>query len=98
MCSSDLIAIPHAKSDAVKTPGLTALTIPAGIDYGAPDGAPSNLLFMIADQLDIHTGSEHKTMDSRTVMVWLSPWRILRGSLPSYFPRLFPPLPGPFQQ
>ena len=35
---------------------------------------------------------------SRAIMVWLSPWRILRGSLPSYFPRLFPPLPGPFQQ
>ena len=46
------IAIPHAKSDAVKTPGLTALTIPAGIDYGAPDGAPSNLLFMIAAPVD----------------------------------------------
>ena len=46
------IAIPHAKSDAVKTPGLAAITVPAGIDYNAPDGAPSNLLFMIAAPVD----------------------------------------------
>ena len=31
------IAVPHAKSDSVKTPGLSAMTVPAGVDYGAPD-------------------------------------------------------------
>ena len=46
------IAIPHCKSDAVKTPGLTALTVPEGVDYDAPDGEPSNLLFMIAAPMD----------------------------------------------
>lgn len=46
------IAIPHCKSDAVKHPGLTAMTVPEGIDYGAPDGQPSNLLFMIAAPMD----------------------------------------------
>ena len=46
------IAIPHCKSDAVKTPGLTAMTVPEGIDYDAPDGQPSNLLFMIAAPMD----------------------------------------------
>ena len=42
------IAVPHAKSAAVARPGLAAITVPAGVDYGAPDGKPSNLFFMIA--------------------------------------------------
>lgn len=46
------IAIPHAKSDAVKSPALTAITVPNGVDYGAPDGNPCKLLFMIAATTD----------------------------------------------
>ncbi|MBO4384218.1 MAG: PTS sugar transporter subunit IIA [Clostridia bacterium] len=42
------IAIPHAKSAAVNAPALTAMTVPAGVDYGSPDGMPAKLLFMIA--------------------------------------------------
>ncbi|MBO4848563.1 MAG: PTS sugar transporter subunit IIA [Clostridia bacterium] len=42
------IAIPHAKSEAVKAPALTAMTVPAGVDYESPDGMPAKLLFMIA--------------------------------------------------
>ena len=46
------IAIPHCKSDAVCNPGLAAMTVPGGIDYDAPDGQPSNLVFMIAAPMD----------------------------------------------
>ena len=42
------IAVPHAKSSSVSTAGVTAVTIPAGIDYKSLDGAPSKLFFMIA--------------------------------------------------
>ena len=42
------IAVPHAKTDAVKKPGLTAITVPEGIDYECADGTDSNLFFMIA--------------------------------------------------
>ena len=42
------IAIPHAKTDAVKRAGLAAMTVPGGVDYDAPDGEPSDLFFMIA--------------------------------------------------
>lgn len=42
------IAIPHAKVDAVKEPGLAAVTLPEGVDYGAFDGSLANLIFMIA--------------------------------------------------
>lgn len=42
------LAIPHAKSDAVRTPGLAAITVPQGIDCKSLDGQPSNLFFMIA--------------------------------------------------
>ena len=42
------IAVPHAKSAAVREAGLAAITVPAGVDYEAPDGLPSKLFFMIA--------------------------------------------------
>lgn len=48
----DGIAIPHAKSEAVDHAGLAAITVPEGVDYGAPDGKPSNIIFMIAAPLD----------------------------------------------
>ncbi len=50
------IAIPHAKSAAVKAPSLAAMTVPAGVDYEALDDEPSNLLFMIAapNNGDVH--------------------------------------------
>jgi len=44
----DGIAIPHAKSAAVKEPGLAAITVPAGVDYEAFDGSLAKLIFMIA--------------------------------------------------
>lgn len=42
------IAIPHAKVDAVKEPGLAAMVVPDGVDYEAFDGSLANLIFMIA--------------------------------------------------
>lgn len=42
------IAIPHAKSQAVKTPALAYGIHPEGIDYEALDGTPSQMFFMIA--------------------------------------------------
>lgn len=46
------VAIPHAKSEAVKAPALTAITVPNGVDYESPDGAPCKLIFMIAATTD----------------------------------------------
>lgn len=50
------IAIPHAKSEAVKAPSLAAMTVPGGVDYEAMDDEPSDLLFMIAapNNGDVH--------------------------------------------
>lgn len=50
------IAIPHAKSKAVKAPSLAAMTVPGGVDYEAMDDEPSDLLFMIAapNNGDVH--------------------------------------------
>ena len=58
----DGIAIPHAKTAAVAKPGLAAITVPAGVDYDALDGKPSNLLFMIAAPED---GNLHLEVLSR---------------------------------
>lgn len=46
------VAIPHAKSDAVKAPALTAITVPNGVDYDAADKKPCKLIFMIAATTD----------------------------------------------
>ena len=51
------IAIPHAKTAAVSAPGLAAATLPAGVDYDAPDGKPTTLMFLIAapdTEADVH--------------------------------------------
>lgn len=42
------IAIPHGKCQAVKTPGLAAMVIPEGADFDSLDGAPVQLVFLIA--------------------------------------------------
>ena len=60
------IAVPHAKSESVKTPGLAAITVPAGVDYGAPDGKASDILFMIAAPLD---GDLHLEILSRLMVM-----------------------------
>jgi len=50
------MAIPHAKTDAVARPALATITVPDGVDYEAPDGKDSTLLFMIAapPEGDVH--------------------------------------------
>ena len=51
------IAIPHAKTAAVSNPSLAAITVDGGVDYDAPDGKASDLMFMIAapdTKADVH--------------------------------------------
>ena len=60
------IAIPHAKSKAVKAPSLAAMTVPSGVDYEALDEEPSNLLFMIAAPND---GDVHLEVLSRLMTI-----------------------------
>lgn len=42
------IAIPHAKTTAVREPGLAAMVIKDGIDFDSLDGEPASLFFLIA--------------------------------------------------
>ena len=60
------IAVPHAKSAAVKAPALSCILVPGGVDYGAPDGKPSDILFMIAATED---GDVHLEILSRLMMM-----------------------------
>lgn len=64
------IAVPHAKSDSVKVPALSAITVPNGVDYQAPDGKPSDILFMIAAPLD---GDLHLEILSRLMVMLMEP-------------------------
>lgn len=56
-CVGGGLAIPHAKSAAVRTPGLAALTLDPPLDCKTPDGVPVRMMFLIAapaDANDLH--------------------------------------------
>lgn len=44
----DGIAIPHAKTKAVKDAGLAAMVVNEGVDYDSLDGNPAKIFFLIA--------------------------------------------------
>ena len=60
------IAVPHAKSSSVKTASLSAITVKNGVNYNAPDGKPSDILFMIAATED---GDRHLEILSRLMVL-----------------------------
>ena len=65
------IAIPHAKTASVSAPGLAAMTLPDGVDYDAPDGKPTDLMFLIAAP---ETGANtHLEVLSRLSMLLMDP-------------------------
>lgn len=64
------IAVPHAKSDSVKVPGLSAITVKGGVDYESPDGKPSDIFFMIAAPMD---GDLHLEILSRLMVMLMEP-------------------------
>lgn len=64
------IAVPHAKSEAVAYPSLAAMTLEEGVDYGAMDGKPSDLFFMIAAPVD---GDMHLEILSRLMVLLMDP-------------------------
>lgn len=64
------IAVPHAKSGSVTKPGLAAMTLDRGVDYGAMDNQPSDLFFMIAAPPD---GDVHLEILSRLMVMLMDP-------------------------
>ena len=64
------IAVPHAKSNCVTAPSLAACTLTKGVDYGAMDGQPSDLFFMIAAPMD---GDLHLEILSHLMVLLMNP-------------------------
>lgn len=64
------IAVPHAKSESVKCPGLSAVTLANGVDYNALDGKASDIIFMIAAPPD---GDIHLEILSRLMVMLMEP-------------------------
>lgn len=62
-------AIPHAQGDAVRRTGLCAMTLREGIDWGAPDGRPVQLIFLIAAPKQ---GGEHLAVLSRLITMLMN--------------------------
>ena len=67
----DGIATPHAKSSGVKAAGLSAMTVPAGMDFKSMDGKPSRLFFMIAAPASAN--DEHLTILSQLATMIMDP-------------------------
>ena len=65
------IAVPHVKSAAVDAPALAALTVPGGVGWGAPDGAPTDLIFLIAAPAD--GGETHLELLAQLMGMLLDP-------------------------
>lgn len=64
------IAVPHAKSSAVRYPSLAVVTLQEGIDCGALDGVPSDIFFMIAVPADAEL---HMAVLARLTTLLLEP-------------------------
>lgn len=63
----DGIAIPHARTSAIKEAGLAAMTLEDGVDYESMDGKPTNLIFLIGapdtgDNVHLQVLSELSTL------------------------------------
>ena len=59
------IALPHACNAGVAAPGVAALALNEGIDWGAPDGKPVDLIFMLA--MPPQAQSDHLLLLARLV-------------------------------
>ncbi len=55
------IAIPHAKTDAVPSMALACATAAQGVDFGAPDGQPVRLAFLMLSHSS-ETGQHVRTL------------------------------------
>ena len=64
------VAVPHAKSQAVRYPSLAVVTLKEGIDCGALDKVPSDLFFMIAVPADAEL---HMAVLARLTTLLLEP-------------------------
>lgn len=64
------IAVPHARSEAVRYPSLAVVTLQEGIDCGALDGVPSDIFFMIAVPADAEL---HMAVLARLTSLLLEP-------------------------
>lgn len=64
------VAVPHAKSAAVRYPSLAVVTLREGIDCGALDGVPSDIFFMIAAPADAEL---HMAVLARLTRLLLEP-------------------------
>ncbi|MCI8612067.1 MAG: PTS transporter subunit EIIA [Clostridiales bacterium] len=62
-------AIPHAQGSAVRRTGLCAVTLQEGVQWGAPDGGPVQLIFLIAAP---GQGSEHLAVLSRLITMLMN--------------------------
>ena len=65
------IALPHACNAGVAAPGLAALTLRHGLAWGAADGQPVDLIFMIA--VPPNRQSEHLMILARLVNLLSEP-------------------------
>ncbi|WEG13040.1 fructose-specific PTS transporter subunit EIIC [Pullulanibacillus sp. KACC 23026] len=84
------IAIPHAKTAAVKTPAIAFGRSKLGVDYESLDGAPAHLFFMIAASAGA-TDEHLETLSKLSTYLIHADFReqLLQAKTPSEVVRLF---------
>ena len=60
------VAVPHAKSRGVKERGVTVMTVPNGIDFGAVDGPSRLMLSSLLQVLMKNPGLAEKLADCKS--------------------------------
>lgn len=71
----DGVAIPHARSPAVRVPALAAMTVPEGVEFDALDGQPVRLLFLIATPPEKGSGTHLEVLSSLAALLMESSFR-----------------------
>ena len=83
----DGVAIPHARSGAVRVPALAAMTVPEGVDFESLDGQPVRLLFLIATPPEKGSGTHLEMLSSLAALLMEDSFRdaLLRAGSPEAF-------------
>lgn len=63
------VAIPHARSAAVRGPAVAAMTIPEGVDFESLDGQPVHLIFLIATPPEKGSGTHLEVLSSLAALL-----------------------------
>ena len=89
------VAVPHAKSDSVRFASLALVTLQTGVEYGAVDGVPSDVFFLIATPSE---GEAHLEILSALMKLLMNPTFVAKIRTAGTVEQVFSILKGTVQE